>query len=69
MHILIRIVDYWLHTLGWLILHRVGKHDSVWDMLACMDDVKDYFIDKKGERRMTRMTDVKFVLDLILTNQ
>ena len=67
--IFICIVAYLLYSLARLVLRRAGEHGSVEDALACLGDVKDYLLDGKGERLMTRMTDEQFKLDIIFASQ
>jgi len=68
-HIFICVVAYLLYALARLILRRAGEQGSVEDALACLNDVKDYLIDGKGERLMTKMTDEQLKLDLIFASQ
>jgi len=68
-HIFVCIVAYLIHSLARLILRRAGEHGSVEDALARLGDIKDYRLDGKGERLMTKMTDEQFKLDIIFASQ
>ena len=67
--IFICTVAYMLYALARLTLRRAGEHGSVEDALACLNDVKDYLIEGKGERLITKMTDEQLKFDLIFASQ
>jgi transposase len=68
-HIFVCVTAYMLYSLARLILRRAGEHGSVEDALARLGDVKDYSLDGKGDRLLTKMTDEQFKFDLIFASQ